>query len=146
MADFAAAFVLAVGAAAIGDLAEAGQRGDRPIDEAQHLAEGQLVRRPQQDVAAQAAAAAGDDPRPLQFEQDLLEEFLGIACAWEISEIISEVSGGTLDSTTSARSAYLAFCEIIETRPARPRYSAIPSWMRGRPCSRDVNLPARPQA
>ena len=62
VADFAGALVLAVGAAAVGDLAEAGQRGNGTIDQTEHLAEGQFFRRPQQDVTAEPSAAARDDP------------------------------------------------------------------------------------
>src|SRR5690606_21212553 len=77
VADFAAMLVLAVLAAPIGDAGEAGQRRDGPVDQPQHLAIGDVLGRLEQFVTAHAAAAAGDDAGALQFEQDLLEEFLG---------------------------------------------------------------------
>ena len=57
MPDFTAGLVLAVGTTAIGDLAEAGQWCERPVDQAQHFAKGELVGRTQQHVAAEPATA-----------------------------------------------------------------------------------------
>ena len=69
----------AVGAAPIGNARQTGQRRDRPVDDAQHLAEGDLGGRHQQPIAAELAALAHDDAVVLQLEQDLLEEFAGDA-------------------------------------------------------------------
>src|SRR3569623_533181 len=64
-------------------------------------------------------------PARLNSSRICSRNFFGMACDFEISEIFCEDCGGTLHSATSARSAYFAFCEIIETRSVRRRYSAI---------------------
>ena len=76
MPDFAGRLVLAVGAAPVGNLAQARQRRDRSVDKAQHFAESELVGRPQQHIAAEPTAAAHDDSGALQLQQDLLEKLL----------------------------------------------------------------------
>ena len=77
--DLAVFLGAAIGAAPIGDAAQAGQRRERAVENPQDLAEGDLVRRHQQHVAAELAALAHDDAVALQLKEDLLEEFTGNA-------------------------------------------------------------------
>src|SRR5205823_5255663 len=77
MPDLANGFIAAVLAALIGGSRQAWQRRNRPVDDAQELSDGDLFGRFQQLIAAIAAASAGDQPRRLEAEQDLFEEFAG---------------------------------------------------------------------
>lgn len=63
---------MTVDAAAIGDAAQAGQRRNRAVDDAQDLAEGDLGGGHQQRITAELAALAYNDAVMLQLEQDLL--------------------------------------------------------------------------
>src|SRR3982751_4917019 len=58
--------------------------------------------------------------------------FFGIACVREISLIISELSGGALTRATSARSAYLAFCEIMNADLSAGDIADLPANARRR--------------
>jgi len=77
VADLAGPLVLAVGAAAIGDAAQARKRRNRAIDDAQNLAERHAIRRHQQVVAAMLPPLALQDAVALQLQQNLLEKFAG---------------------------------------------------------------------
>ena len=72
--DLAIFLGLAIGAAPIGDLAQARKRRDRAVEDAQHLPEGDAIGGHEQAVAAELAAPALHDAVPLELEQDLLEE------------------------------------------------------------------------
>ena len=74
-ANLAGFLGFAVGAAPVGDAAQARQGGDRPVDDAKHLPVGDLLRRHEQAIAPELATPAVHDAVALHFEQDLLEEF-----------------------------------------------------------------------
>jgi hypothetical protein len=68
--------VHAVLATAIRGPRQAGQRRDGPIDQAQHLAERDRGRILEKEMATIPSAPASDQPRTLEFQQDMLEETL----------------------------------------------------------------------
>jgi hypothetical protein len=72
--DLAGGFILAVGTAAIGNLAQARQRRDRAVDNPKHASESDLIGRRQQSISAEPASAARDNAVALQVEKDLLEK------------------------------------------------------------------------
>src|SRR5439155_24675867 len=55
-------------------LAHAVDRGDRTVDEPHHGADGQLFRRPGEEVTPLRPALAPDEPAPLELVEDHLEE------------------------------------------------------------------------
>ena len=73
--DLAILLALTVGAAPIGDPAQAGKRRNRAVKDAQHLSEGDAIGGHEQAIAAELAAPALHDAVALELEQDLFEEF-----------------------------------------------------------------------
>src|SRR6516162_1276080 len=72
-------FIRAVRATAVRGARQAGQRRHWSIDEAQHLAECDLLGILEKEVAAIPSASAPDQPGTLEFQQNLLEKTLGSA-------------------------------------------------------------------
>jgi hypothetical protein len=79
MPDLAILLGAAIDAAPIGNAAQAGQGRQWSVEDAQNLAEGDLVSRHQKSIAAELAPLAQEDAVALELKENLLEEFAGDA-------------------------------------------------------------------
>lgn len=109
MSNFAVFLGHTTVASAIGDLAQAGKRRQRPVDYAKHFTERDTVRWPQQQVAAEFPTTAMHDPMMLQIQENLLQELFRMFCVSAMSDIRQTSSGTAFARATSALSAYWAF-------------------------------------